>query len=356
VRRAVAAIRTWLRTNVPGFKSLALTDDELIRNFILPARAWVERGAGRNGRDIAFSRTSATSMPDAIIGSTLGSASSHPDYAAAKGGDIEAAVRLAKDLVTPELVAKVKAAIGDSKPLVVPVAAEEASGRNKIPRAAAEVLAHRLGLKAANGIVQANRARRTGMDGLDRIFAPVDFAGAVEAKPYLLVDDTLTQGGTFAALASHIREGGGTVAGVIALTGKQYSAKIQPSPETLASLRQKHGDLENEFRAATGYGFDRSPSRKPAISHATNRLTDSEIESLMKDDADASAKIKAILAKQTPRRRRTEFSRSRLADIKDSALDQLTKTFTHEGKVALGQVRGHHAPPGRARAQLQARL
>jgi len=43
-----------------------------------------------------------------------------------------------------------------------------------------------------------------------------------------------------------------------------------------------------------------SPSRKPAISHVTNRLTDSEIESLMKDDADASAKIKAILAKQTP--------------------------------------------------------
>ena len=58
VRRAVAAIRTWLRTNVPGFKSLALTDAELIRNFILPARAWVERGApdGGNTADATFSR------------------------------------------------------------------------------------------------------------------------------------------------------------------------------------------------------------------------------------------------------------------------------------------------------------
>jgi hypothetical protein len=115
------------------------------------------------------------------------------------------------------------------------------------------------------------------MDGLDRIFAPVDFAGAVEAKPYLLVDDTLTQGGTFAALASHIREGGGTVAGVIALTGKQYSAKIQPSPETLASLRQKHGDLENEFRAATGYGFDaltESEARYLARYEPADRLRD----------------------------------------------------------------------------------
>lgn len=71
------------------------------------------------------------------------------------------------------------------------------------------MLAQRLGLEAATGIVQANRAHRTGMDGLDRIFAPVDFAGTVEAVPYLLVDDTLTQGGTFTALASHIREGAG---------------------------------------------------------------------------------------------------------------------------------------------------
>nr|WP_279088457.1 PLxRFG domain-containing protein [Comamonas thiooxydans] len=337
VRRAVAAIRTWLRANVPGFKSLVLTDAELIRNFILPARAWVERGTVADmSQDIAFSRTSATSMPDAIIGSTLGSASSHPDYAAAKGGDIEAAVRLAMDLVTPDLVAKVKAAIGDSKPLVVPVAAEEASGRNKIPRAAAEVLAHRLGLKAANGIVQANRARRTGMDGLDRIFAPVDFAGAVEPKPYLLVDDTLTQGGTLAALASHIREGGGTVAGVIALTGKQYSAKIQPSPETLASLRQKHGDLENEYRAATGYGFDaltESEARYLARYEPADRLRDriSDEGRRGREREDQSNPGQADPDADEGLR----FSRSRLSEIRDSALDQLSNAFTHEGKVSL---------------------
>ena len=337
VRRAVAAIRTWLRANVPGFKSLALTDAELIRNFILPARAWVERGTVADmAQDIAFSRTSATSMSDAIIGSTLGSASSHPDYAAAKGGDIEAAVRLAMDLVTPDLVAKVKAAIGDTKPLVVPVAAEEASGRNKIPRAAAEVLAHRLGLKAANGIVQANRARRTGMDGLDRIFAPVDFAGAVETKPYLLMDDTLTQGGTFAALASHIREGGGTVAGVIALTGKQYSAKIQPSPETLASLRQKHGDLENEYRAATGYGFDaltESEARYLARYEPADRLRDriSDEGRRGREREDQSNPGQADPDADEGLR----FSRSRLSEIRDSALDQLSNAFTHEGKVSL---------------------
>ena len=282
VRRAVAAIRTWVRRHVPGMRGRTFTDDEIIRSYILPARGWVERGAGSPATAQAtavYSRSDkgGAMIPDAMIGSTLGGASSHPDYAAAKGGDIEAAVRLAQQLVSPELVAKVRAAIGDAKPRVVPVAAEEAAGRNKIPRAAAEVLAMRLGLETASGIVQANRAHRTGLDGLDRIFAPVDFSGAVVPGPYLLVDDTLTQGGTFAALASHIRDGGGTVAGVIALTGKQYSATIQPSADTLAALRQKHGDLENEFRAATGYGFDaltQSEARYLARYEPAERLRD----------------------------------------------------------------------------------
>lgn len=59
VRRAVAAIRTWLRKNVPGFGSLRLTDNEIIRNFILPARQFVERGGPGGGgvrSDAAFSR------------------------------------------------------------------------------------------------------------------------------------------------------------------------------------------------------------------------------------------------------------------------------------------------------------
>ena len=45
VRRAVAAIRAWLRTHVPALRDLVMTDAEIIRDFILPARRWVERGA-----------------------------------------------------------------------------------------------------------------------------------------------------------------------------------------------------------------------------------------------------------------------------------------------------------------------
>ena len=336
VQRAVAAIRNWLRANVPGFGRLKLSDADIIQGYILPARDFVERGqrALLDRVEPTFSRSdAAAATPDAIIGSTLGSASKHPDYAAAKAGDIEAAVRVAQSLVTPELVAQVKAAIGNARPRVVPVVAEEAAGRNKIPLAAAEVLASRLGLEVETGIVQANRAHRTGLDGLDRIFAPVDFAGTTTAGQYLLVDDTLTQGGTFAALASHVREGGGEVVGVVALTGKQYSAKIQPSPETLASLRKKHGDLEDQFRAATGYGFDalteseaRYLARYEPAQRLRDRITEEGRSGSQRED------------EGNPRQADADdlsFSRSRLSEIKDSALDQLQKTMSHPGKVSV---------------------
>nr|WP_180319388.1 PLxRFG domain-containing protein [Delftia acidovorans] len=337
VRRAVAAIRNWLRANVPGFRGLKLSDADIIQGYILPARDFVERGqrAVSDRVEPVFSRSDSPSItPDAIIGSTLGSASKHPDYAAAKGGDVAAATRLAVDLVTPEMAAKVSAALGGARPHVLPVAAEEASGRNKIPRAVAEVLAARLGLETATGIVQANRARRTGLDGLDRIFTPVDFAGAVEPGDYLLVDDTLTQGGTFAALASHIRAGGGNVVGVVALTGKQYSAKIQPSPEILATLRQKHGDLEAQFRAATGYGFDaltESEARYLARFEPAERLRDRIAEEGRRggERADQGDPRQGDDADDL------SFSRSRLSEIKDSALDQLQKTMSHPGKISL---------------------
>jgi len=337
VRRAVAAIRNWLRANVPGFRGLKLSDADIIQGYILPARDFVERGqrAAADRIEPVFSRSGSPSItPDAIIGSTLGSASKHPDYAAAKGGDVAAATRLAVDLVTPEMVAKVAAALGGARPRVLPVAAEEASGRNKIPRAVAEVLAARLSLETATGIVQANRARRTGLDGLDRIFAPVDFAGAVEPGDYLLVDDTLTQGGTFAALASHIREGGGNVVGVVALTGKQYSAKIQPSPEILATLRQKHGDLEDQFRAATGYGFDaltESEARYLARFEPAERLRDRIAE----EGRRGSERADQGNPRQGDADDDLSFSRSRLSEIKDSALDQLQKTMSHPGKISV---------------------
>ena len=197
------------------------------------------------------------SIQEAIVGNPLGRASQHPDYAAAKAGDVQAALRVADSLVTEEFVAKVRSAIGSERPVVVPVVSVEATGRNKLPLAAAEILAGKLRLETDAALLQSNSPKRTAMDGLDRIFAAPEFLGEVIAgRSYLLVDDTLTQGATFAAMDSHIRAGGGKVVGAVALTGKQYSARLQPSTEVLDQLRGKLGDIENDFRAATGYGFD----------------------------------------------------------------------------------------------------
>ncbi|MEO8021058.1 PLxRFG domain-containing protein [Polaromonas sp.] len=60
VKRAIAIIRTWLRKNVPGFKNMKLTDADIIENYILPARGWVERGradAAAPDMSTAFSRS-----------------------------------------------------------------------------------------------------------------------------------------------------------------------------------------------------------------------------------------------------------------------------------------------------------
>jgi hypothetical protein len=123
------------------------------------------------------------------------------------------------------------------------------------------------------------------------------------------------------------------VAGVIALTGKQYSAKIQPSPETLASLRQKHGDLENEFRAATGYGFDsltESEARYLARYEPADRLRDRISEEGRRGGERADQGNPG----QGDAGDGLSFSRSRLADIKDSALTS-SEDLSHPGKVSM---------------------
>ena len=57
-KKAIAAIRTWLRLHVPGFRKMAMSDAELVRSYILPARAFVQRGGpnGGPGGGMQFSR------------------------------------------------------------------------------------------------------------------------------------------------------------------------------------------------------------------------------------------------------------------------------------------------------------
>lgn len=67
VKRTIAAIRTWLRKNVPALKNMKLTDNEIIQQFILPARAFVERGGiGAAAGGAAFSRSQDQTQTEAF--------------------------------------------------------------------------------------------------------------------------------------------------------------------------------------------------------------------------------------------------------------------------------------------------
>lgn len=213
------------------------------------------QGRIERGRSGGPARSGPVDLPDAIIANALGAAGKHPDYAAGKAGDARAALRVAEALVTPELVLKVQMLKPDA---IVGVMAQEASGRNKIPLMAAAILAQKTGAKFIVDIVQSNSPRRTTMNGIDRLLASPRFDGFVQENiSYVIVDDTITQGGSVAALGDHIQSSGGKVAGVVALTGQQRSARLSLSQEILHAVRTKFADLEADFRRITQYGFDR---------------------------------------------------------------------------------------------------
>ncbi|EBS2694797.1 hypothetical protein ZQ65_15205 [Salmonella enterica subsp. enterica serovar Newport] len=198
-------------------------------------------------------------FPDVVLHARLGDATAHRDYEAAKGGDKDAAYRLVSDILTKDAVDKIRNIIGNREVLLTAVHAEEASGRNKIPQAMADILGKVLHQEVDDNIVQTKRVGRTGQDGFGRLANQPEFAGNVRSDlPYFIVDDTLTQGGTLAGLKGYIESHGGRVIGASALTGKQYSARMALSPQTLSQLREHFGGtgLENWWKQQHGYGFD----------------------------------------------------------------------------------------------------
>ncbi|MFM4777044.1 LPD38 domain-containing protein [Aeromonas veronii] len=198
-------------------------------------------------------------FPEVILHGRLGDATSHPDYEAAKGGDDAAARRLVRDVLSPDSVRQLKAVIGNREAIALGVHAEEVVSRNAIPQAMADVLGKVLGIEVSVDIVQSAKVGRTSQDGFGRLANQPRFDGTVRTdKPYLIMDDTLTQGGTLANLKGYIEKRGGEVLAATALTGKQYSAKIAIDSSTLKQLRDHYDgtDLEAWWQNRFGYGFD----------------------------------------------------------------------------------------------------
>ena len=143
-------------------------------------------------------------------------------------------------------------------PVLVSAHAYERDGFNAIPAALAKLLTEHLDVEFNSTVVQTNVVSHTGADGYGRLARQAAFGGDVErGRRYIMVDDFIGQGGTLANLRGWVEKQGGTVVGAVGLTGKAYSAKLNPSEEQLHELRQKHGsDFEKWWREHFGHAFD----------------------------------------------------------------------------------------------------
>ena len=229
-------------------------------------------------------------FPDVVLLAGENQTRQHPEYNDAKAtDDAVAAANLVTSLVDGAGVAAVRTLIATAsrsgEPILVSAHAFEGQGLNAIPAALARLLSERLRIpRETTGettVVQTNIVSHTGADGYGRLARQACFDGHIEAgQEYLMVDDFVGQGGTLANLRGWIEKQGGRVVGAVALTGKPYSARLNPSKEQLHELRQKHRtDFEKWWKAHFGHAFDcltqseaRYLARSPDVDTIRNRL------------------------------------------------------------------------------------
>lgn len=203
-------------------------------------------------------------FPPVVSNGDLGGLKNEPEYEAAKAGDSDAADRLAERLMTDQAVEQVAKLIGKQKCIIAPVMAREQTGNNKIPLAAAAVLAERLNeigvpVEVDCEIIQAEKVGRTNQGADHRLAFNPSFSGSVKAgERYLVMDDTLTMGGTVASLRGYIENNGGHVVGGMVMTAHPGALDIKVKQKMLNSIERKHGAAMDEYwKQEFGYGIDR---------------------------------------------------------------------------------------------------
>ena len=222
---------------------------------------------------------------DAVLLAGESAVKQHPEYPDAKTGDIVVAAKLVNSLVDEAGIAAMRELIAEvsesGDPVLVSAHAYERQSVNAIPIALAKLLSERLGVPFETNIVQTNVVFHTGEDGYGRLARQARFEGGVDkGREYVMVDDFVGQGGTLANLRGWIQKQGGKVVGAVVLTGKPYSAKLNPSQEQLHELRQKHGpDFEKWWKEHFGHPFScltqseaRYLARSPDVDTIRNRL------------------------------------------------------------------------------------
>lgn len=178
-------------------------------------------------------------------------------YLAAKSGDVSAAFNLLFNHVLQQNdIWKIGADFHEYTPILVPVLAEEHLGRNRLPATFAEILSGYLGFEVTNEIVQTVKANHTNANAYERIVRQAMFDGYVEPnRNYIILDDTVSMGGTLAALRGFIESKGGKVIAGIALTGYP-DLNIVPLEKTLNYVKNKHPQLVEWWLNEFGFPLD----------------------------------------------------------------------------------------------------
>ncbi|MEY2631908.1 MAG: hypothetical protein RIR00_562 [Pseudomonadota bacterium] len=195
-------------------------------------------------------------FPSVAIHAAESRVKKHPAYTAAKAGNAAASLTLVGEVADDRLVMALSV-YRDRDPLILPVHGLEGVSLNTIPLALGVSVAKRLGYDLDTSIVQTTKAGHTGAVGWWRLRSPALFGGTVESgRSYILIDDFIGMGGTYANLRGYIETKGGIVLCAQSLTGQPRSAVLTLQLKTLEALRGKHGTLEPWWQAEFGYGFD----------------------------------------------------------------------------------------------------
>lgn len=280
VRRAVAAIRNWLRANVPGFKNLKLSDADIIQGYILPAREFVERGqrAATDRIEPVFSRGAA------------------------------------------EMSLVDKARVLQGEPVAV-LRGDEAPQGYPLLRAWATKVFKDAGGQAVNpelgAVVLDERAVRDSMAHGMNPFKAAAFA----AVPRILEQGVVVAEGRANDVQSYFVSAPVQIKGVDDIVTVLVRQDVNSRRMYLHSVITK----ENLLKARDSGAGAEAPEER------SGKVTSGDVASVLR----GLLQINTREAAGQDGGEDLMFSRSLLAEIKDSALDQLQKTMSHPGKVSV---------------------
>jgi hypothetical protein len=253
-------------------------------------------------------------FPDIAVQTTVAKLKSHPDYAAAKSGDQDAALRVIAQIFKPGKVT-------DSCDLIVPVLQLDAGRQNMLAVAYALRLGRELGAEVFLGICQSNQVSHTGADAITRILGQPTFVGQIPpGRRVVIVDDVATFGSTLANLRGWIEHQGAHVIRATTLSATFGGTKLAQSKDAFAKLIEKYPEVEilshnlgftpDCFTGRESHFLTQAPSREKmhALLRASEKVRpllnpiaeyNRRLEQLLKDGLSATDARKELEAKES---------------------------------------------------------